>query len=174
MWDGTANEHDRSPAIGVPLGNLRCMCSHSLAGTVIAEPYATLLTDGASKGNPGPASIGVILLDSDGTTLAEISERIGTATNNEAEYAALIRGLEEAKVLGLKRLRWRTDSELLQRQWTGQYKVRSPRLIALHREAKSLASELEEFVAEHVRRERNRSADGLANAAFRENRHDTA
>ena len=134
---------------------------------------ATMYTDGASKGNPGPASIGVLIQDAEGITLAEVSERIGTATNNEAEYIALIRGLEEAKLLGIDRLRWRTDSELAHRQWTGQYKVRSPRLQGLYAKAKLLASEFEAVVPEHVHREGNSNADSLANAAFKKDEHDT-
>ena len=134
---------------------------------------ATLFTDGTSKGNPGPASIGVLIQDAEGITLAEVSERIGIATNNEAEYAALIRGLEEAKLLGFKKIRWLTDSELIQRQWTGQYKVRSPRLQGLYAQAKLLASEFDSVVSEHVYRERNSKADALANEAFRKNDDDT-
>lgn len=134
---------------------------------------ATLCTDGASKGNPGPASIGVLIQDAEGLTLAEISELIGNATNNEAEYTALIRGLEEAKLLGLKRIRWITDSELAHRQWIGQYKVRSPRLQGLYAKAKLLAAEFEAVVPEHVLRESNAKADALANAAFTTDNHDT-
>lgn len=134
---------------------------------------ATLFTDGASKGNPGPASIGVLIQDAEGITLAEVSERIGNATNNEAEYTALIRGLKEAKLLGLKRIRWLTDSELAHRQWTGQYKVRSPRLQELYSQAKLLASDFEAVVSEHVLREKNSKADALANSAFEKDRRGT-
>ncbi|MEP0765089.1 MAG: ribonuclease HI family protein [Fimbriimonadia bacterium] len=127
---------------------------------------ATLFTDGASKGNPGPASIGVLLQNAKGNALAKISERIGIATNNEAEYAALIRGLKEAKRLGLRRIRWHTDSQLLHRQWIGRYRVRSPRLQKLYAQAKLLAAQFDAVLPEHVHRTKNTKADALANAAF--------
>jgi ribonuclease HI len=123
-------------------------------------------TDGACKGNPGPSSVGVVIVGADGTPLAELSEQVGTRTNNEAEYLALIRGVEEAMRLGLSRVRWVTDSELLHRQWTGAYKVKASNLVPLLKRARELAAGLDEFEAVHVRRLGNRRADELANAAF--------
>jgi len=127
---------------------------------------AILFTDGASKGNPGPSSIGVLIKTVEGITLAEISEQVGKRTNNEAEYLALIRGLEEARLLGLTDVKWVTDSELLQCQWTGRYKVKAPNLIPLLARARSLASGFRSFEASHTLRDGNKDADSLANKAF--------
>lgn len=129
---------------------------------------ATLFTDGACKGNPGPSAIGVLIVDDEGVPLAEISERVGRRTNNEAEYLALIRGLEEAALLGIRRLRWVSDSELLVRQWKGTYKVRAGNLAPLLAKARVLAQRFESFSAGHTLREGNRHADRLANLAFQQ------
>ncbi len=126
---------------------------------------AYLFTDGASLGNPGPAGIGVILTDEQGTVLAKCSEPIGVATNNEAEYRALIRGLEEAVRLGVAHLVWYTDSELLTRQWRGEYAVRSPNLRPLLQQARQLARQIERIEVHHHTREFNKAADRLARRA---------
>ena len=126
--------------------------------------------DGASLGNPGAAGIGVVICNERRKTLREISEPIGTATNNVAEYTALIRALEEAASLGkpnLTRLLIHTDSELLQRQCTGQYRVKAPALQPLSQRAMSLLSFFAEARVLHVPREQNRRADELAGAAAR-------
>jgi ribonuclease HI len=128
---------------------------------------AMMYTDGASKGNPGPAAIGVLIVDAEGLTLAEISERVGNKTNNEAEYLALIRGLEEARLLGIKRLKWVTDSQLLERQWTGQYRVKKPELQRLYLKAQDLARHFDSFSPSHTLRDGNEKADSLANRAFK-------
>lgn len=129
---------------------------------------AYLYTDGASIGNPGPAGIGVILIDEQGTTLAEVSEPIGVATNNEAEYHALIHGLQEAIQKGVEHLVWYTDSELLARQWQGVYEVRSPSLRELFQQARELAAKIPYIEVHHKRRELNEAADSLAKrAAYR-------
>jgi len=129
---------------------------------------AYLYTDGASIGNPGPAGIGVLLLDEQGEPLAEISQPIGVATNNEAEYHALLRGLKEAIQLGVEHLIWYTDSELLARQWRGEYAVRRPNLQALFQQARQLASQIPRMEVHHQRREQNRAADRLAKRAARQ------
>lgn len=125
-----------------------------------------LYADGASRGNPGPASIGAVLYDPDGVVVAEVSEAIGKQTNNVAEYEALIAGLQAALELGVTRLRVRLDSLLIVRQVRGEYKVRAPGLQPLCRQVMRLSADFDGFSIEHVRREKNTVADGLANAAL--------
>lgn len=125
----------------------------------------TLFTDGAAKGNPGPAGIGIVLQAGDGSILAEISESIGHATNNEAEYRAVIRGLSQAIKLKVRKLRLVTDSELVARQITGVYKVKTEHLRSLNALVRDLAASLDGFRVEHTMREGNKRADELASAA---------
>jgi len=120
--------------------------------------------DGAARGNPGPAGIGVRIADGAGTTVAEIAEGIGVATNNVAEYTAAIRGLERARDLGASEVHLRSDSRLLIEQLAGRWKIKNQNLIRLHREARALVEAFERVTYEHVRRERNVEADRLANA----------
>jgi ribonuclease HI len=127
-----------------------------------------LYIDGASRGNPGPAGAGAILLDAHGRVLGESSEYLGETTNNEAEYRALLLGLSLARARGIKRLRLRSDSELLARQLQGRYRVRHPRLKVLFEEAKGLIGSFEAFHVESVLREGNKQADLLANQAIEE------
>ena len=122
--------------------------------------------DGASRGNPGPASYAVVVRGPDGTTRFEAGKYIGRATNNVAEYYALISALDYAVAQGIDRLLVRSDSELLVRQMEGRYKVKSPDLRPLHEHARKLARGLAYFAVEHVPRERNREADELANIAL--------
>jgi probable phosphoglycerate mutase len=122
--------------------------------------------DGASRGNPGPASYAVIVRGPDGTTCFEAGKYIGRTTNNVAEYYALISALDYAVAQGIDRLLVRSDSELLVRQMEGRYKVKSPDLRPLHEHARKLARGLAYFAVEHVPRERNRDADELANIAL--------
>ncbi len=122
--------------------------------------------DGASRGNPGPASYAVIVRGPDGATCFEAGKYIGRTTNNVAEYYALISALDYAVAQGIERLLVRSDSELLVRQMEGRYKVKSPDLRPLHEHARKLARGLAYFAVEHVPRERNRDADELANTAL--------
>ena len=122
--------------------------------------------DGAARGNPGPASYGVVVRGPDGAVLASLRKYIGRHTNNVAEYYALIAALDYAAAHNLRRLRVRSDSELLVRQMQGRYKVRSPDLRPLYERARKMAAGLEMFAIEHVRREQNSDADALANAAL--------
>ena len=124
---------------------------------------AVLWTDGASRKNPGPAGIGVVLKSSTGDVLAHIAEYIGEATNNVAEYRALLRGLEQAEALGVRQLEVRADSELLIKQLGGQYRVKNAALKLLWQEAKQRLSRFESVRLTHVRREHNTEADELAN-----------
>lgn len=132
------------------------------------KPFESLVlyVDGASRGNPGPAGIGVVIRDPSGRTVAEISEFIGRGTNNVAEYRALIRGLEEAAAFGARTVTVRSDSELLVRQLTGEYKVKSPDLSPLHLEAHRLLKAFGRVRVERIPRGENAAADALANRAL--------
>jgi ribonuclease HI len=122
--------------------------------------------DGASRGNPGPASYAVVLRDPAGKVILELAKNLGRETNNVAEYYALLAALDYATSHGIRALRIRSDSELLVRQMQGRYKVKSADLKPMHERASKLARQLEYFAIEHVRREMNRDADGLANVAL--------
>jgi ribonuclease HI len=119
--------------------------------------------DGAARGNPGPAGIGVVITDRAGSVLAEIAEGIGVATNNVAEYRAAIAGLSRAAELGASEVLLRSDSRLLIEQLEGRFRVKNPTLQRLHREARSLATGFRNVRYRHVPRERNKEADRLAN-----------
>jgi len=123
-------------------------------------------TDGGARGNPGPAGIGALVTRPDGTHLAEIAEGIGWATNNVAEYRAVIAGLKRARALGARRVRLRADSLLLVQQLRGAWKVKNAGLQPLWGEAMRLARGFDRVVFEHVPRSRNRAADALANRAM--------
>ena len=119
--------------------------------------------DGAARGNPGPAGAGAVVVDDEGTVLAEVAEGLGETTNNVAEYTAAIRGLEEAERLGAKRVVLRSDSQLLVNQLTGRYRVKTAHLVPLHRRIRELVVGFDRVTFEHVPRERNVEADRLAN-----------
>ncbi len=133
-------------------------------GAPVAE--AVLYCDGASRGNPGAASIGFVLVDSSGNELVAHGETIGRQTNNVAEYTALRHGLEAALARGIHRLQVRMDSELVVRQMLGIYRVKNPHLAPLFATVRALASRFATFRIEHVPRRDNARADGLANAAL--------
>ena len=126
---------------------------------------AILAVDGAAKGNPGPAGIGVVISDESGKVLKEIGSHIGRATNNFAEYTALIRGLSEVREMGFSEVAVYTDSELMQRQIAGRYKVKSPGLQPLYQSAVDLIHGFDDASVYHVPREKNKAADNLASAA---------
>ena len=124
-------------------------------------------TDGAARGNPGPAGAGAVLRDaSDGTVLAEIARGLGRATNNVAEWTAVLLALEEAKRLGATHVDLRMDSELVARQITGIYRVKHPDLRPIHAEVMTLLRELDGYTVGHVPRELNKDADRLSNVAI--------
>ena len=125
-----------------------------------------LYIDGASRGNPGPAGLGIVVKDANGRVVAEISEFIGRGTNNVAEYRALIRALEEAATFGARSIVVRSDSELLVRQLKGEYKVKSPDLSPLHLEAHRLFKAFPKATVERIPRGENAAADALANRAL--------
>lgn len=124
---------------------------------------AVLFSDGAARGNPGPAGIGAVLKRGDGDTIAEISDYIGETTNNVAEYRALLAGVDRALSCGVRELEVRADSELLIKQLKGLYQVRNAKLKPLHRRALELLSRFSKVKLVHVRREFNAEADRLAN-----------
>ena len=120
-------------------------------------------TDGAARGNPGPAGAGAHLTTPEGDVVGEIAEGLGETTNNVAEYTAAIRGLERAAELGATDVVLRSDSQLLINQLTGRYRVKSEHLQPLYRRLRELVRGFERVRFEHVPRERNREADRLAN-----------
>jgi ribonuclease HI len=119
--------------------------------------------DGAARGNPGPAGIGVQITDADGEVLAEIAQGLGRTTNNVAEYTAVIEGLKRAAELGGTEVLLRSDSQLLIKQLSGAYRVKAAHLAPLHREVLAQAKRFASIRFEHVPRERNTEADRLAN-----------
>jgi len=136
------------------------------AGQNPAADWITAYCDGGSRGNPGPAGYGVMIEGPNGQKLAELSEFIGKATNNVAEYSALLGALAWALSNEHQRLRVVADSELLVKQIQGRYKVASPDLRPLYEEAKRRIDRLDAFRIEHVLRGKNQKADHLANAAM--------
>ncbi len=135
--------------------------------------HITATIDGAARGNPGPAAYGVVFEaarpaagEGSGKVIARLNGRIGKATNNVAEYRALLAALSYAREQGWRSLRVRTDSELLARQIQGDYKVKSPDLKPLHAKASALITAFDSFAIEAVPRSLTRAADRLANAAL--------
>ena len=122
--------------------------------------------DGASRGNPGEAGFGVYVTTPEGAAVAELYGYLGRASNNVAEYQALIHALRYALKRGAERVKVFSDSELVVRQMAGQYRVKHPDMVPLHRQASTLRSRFREASLEHVRREHNRDADRLANVAL--------
>lgn len=126
-------------------------------------PEATLFADGGSRGNPGPAASGAVLLDANGALLEEVGKYLGIATNNVAEWTALVLGLEAAASRGVRRLAVRLDSELVVRQMLGEYRVKHADLQPLHRRAVTLLRRFEHVDVRHVPRKQNALADKLVN-----------
>src|SRR6202140_3250084 len=148
------------------------------SGRLFAEPESpssriegafTANIDGAARGNPGPASYGVVLRKPDGTLLESLGKYIGRTTNNVAEYYALIAALDYAAAHGISRLRVQSDSQLIVNQMKGLYKVRHPDLRPLHERARKQAAGLDAFAIQYIPREQNREADAAANAALDNN-----
>jgi ribonuclease HI len=130
------------------------------------ENYLVAHIDGGARGNPGPAGYGVFIEDAEGRPVAELSRYLGRQTNNYAEYSGLLAALEYALNHEWKAIKILSDSELLVRQLKGIYKVKHPGLRQLYDRAESMIRQLRWFQVEHVRRERNRDADRLANQAM--------
>jgi ribonuclease HI len=126
----------------------------------------TVNVDGGARGNPGPAAIGVVVRGGGGEVLEELGERIGEATNNVAEYRALLRGIELAVRHGASELELVGDSELVVRQVEGRYKVKNAGMKELHEEVKRALRSFDSWSIRHVRRAENADADRLVNAAL--------
>jgi ribonuclease HI len=154
----------KRPSKPTPPGSARLFADAHLAGPPAGVHIANI--DGASRGNPGPASYAVVLRDPSGKIVLELAKNIGRETNNVAEYYALLAALDYAATHDIHALRIRSDSELLVRQMQGRYKVKSPDLKPLHERAAKLTRQFQYFIIEHVRRELNTDADALANVAL--------
>jgi ribonuclease HI len=125
-----------------------------------------LHVDGGARGNPGPAAIGVVVSGADGEVLDEIAEPIGVATNNVAEYRAVLRGVQRASELGARELELVGDSELIARQLMGVYKVKHPAMRELHTQALAALREFDRWSIRTVPRDQNAGADALVNQAL--------
>lgn len=131
-------------------------------------PRLRLFTDGAARGNPGPAGAGAVLMDAEGRVVARLGKFLGIQTNNYAEYMGLLLGLKHARDLGVKELEVLADSELLIRQLQGRYQVKSPTLRPLYEEATGLLKAFPRVKLTHVPREKNKAADEMSNRAIDE------
>jgi len=137
-------------------------------GPNLSTPFGYLVAhiDGGARGNPGPAGYGAVIEDEVGRPVVELSDYLGKQTNNYAEYSALLAALSYATRHGFKALKVYSDSELMVKQITGQYKVTNPSLKELYAKSIKLIEDLEAFEINHVPREQNREADWLANRAM--------
>ncbi len=126
-----------------------------------------IFTDGTAEPNPGPAAIGATIKDEQGKLITSISQPIGQATNNQAEYRAIIAALENAISLGASQVDIRSDSELVVRQINGRYRVKNVALKPLYQRVKQLQSQLKGFTITHIPRQQNIEADSLANMALK-------
>jgi ribonuclease HI len=127
-----------------------------------------LYTDGAARGNPGPAGAGAVILNPDGHVVAKVGKFLGESTNNVAEYMGLILGLKRAKAMGIRELEVFADSELLVKQLSGEYAVKAEHLSPLHAEAKGLLGAFDWIQVRHIPREENAQADAMSNRAIDE------
>ena len=125
-----------------------------------------IFVDGGSRGNPGPSGIGIVILDASGKKIKEISKYIGEATNNIAEYSALLYGLEEALTLRADEIKINMDSELVVRQINGEYRVKDAGIKELFTTALRALGEFKSFEVRHIDRSKNKEADKLANKAI--------
>jgi len=131
------------------------------------DRVARVFIDGASKGNPGPSGIGILVLDAHGKEIKKISEKISDTTNNVAEYRALLRGIAECLKSGFSSVLFFTDSQLLARQINGLYRIKDDKLKPLHVKVKSELSNFKSWEVTHIPREQNVVADKLANESFK-------
>lgn len=132
----------------------------------MAHRSVIIYSDGAARGNPGPAGAGAYIISEDGEVVAEVRRYLGEMTNNQAEYRALKCGLEKARELGAKSVVIRADSELMVKQLNGEYRVKNSGIKPIFREVSALLSYFESWEAAHVPREQNKEADRLANEAI--------
>lgn len=125
-----------------------------------------IYTDGASRGNPGPSALGIVIMDTTGQVVAEISEPLGRQTNNYAEYQAVLRALQLAREQGVKEVVLRSDSQLMVKQMIGEYQIKAPGLRPLYNSCQAEVKYFTNVNFEHVPREQNKLADSLANQAL--------
>lgn len=130
--------------------------------------HVHIYTDGGSRGNPGPAAAGAVVKSSGGETLAEVMKYLGETTNNQAEYTAIIIGLEKARELGATQVDLFLDSELATKQLNGEYRVKDPGIAKRFVEVKNLLHAFTRVTFTHVRREKNKEADALVNKCLDE------
>lgn len=142
--------------------------AEAVAKAAERPPRVRLFSDGAARGNPGPAGAGAVILNPAGHVMAKIGKFLGESTNNVAEYTGLILGLKRAKAMGIKELDVFSDSELLVKQLTGDYAVKADHLKPLHDEAKQLLAAFVEVEVSHIPREENQAADEMSNRAIDE------
>lgn len=126
----------------------------------------TIYVDGGSRGNPGPAGVGVVILDSSGKKIKEFGKYIGETTNNIAEYNALLYGLEEALILRADDVKINLDSELVAKQLSGDYRVKDANIRPLFERALNMLKGFKSFEVRHIEREKNKEADKLVNKAI--------
>lgn len=131
-----------------------------------AVRHCAIYCDGGARGNPGPAAAGAVIIADDGTVAAEISEYLGVATNNVAEYRALVLALKRALDFGFQEADVCLDSELVVKQLSGEYRVKDVKIVPLHQRAMRLLAQFAAYSVSHVRRGKNRLADKLVNAAL--------
>ncbi len=132
----------------------------------LSTSKVTIFTDGAARGNPGPAAIGAVIRDETGNVLGTVSRCLGTTTNNQAEYRAIVAALETAINLGAKQVQLYSDSKLVVEQICGRYKIKNTALRPLYQEIVKLVGPLESFKITYIPREKNTAADALANKAL--------
>ena len=132
----------------------------------MSDDKLTIYTDGAARGNPGPAAVGVVLKDTVGNIIATISRRLAPTTNNQAEYLAIIGGLEKAVSLDCRHVSVKSDSELVVKQINGQFKIKNTALRPLYQQVVQLTGKLESFSISYIPRAQNKAADALANKAL--------
>jgi ribonuclease HI len=135
------------------------------------DRIAKVFIDGASKGNPGPAGIGVLILDENENEIKKISEKIEETTNNVAEYSAFLRAIEECQKLRISSVKFYTDSQLLAHQINGIYKIKDQRLKSLYVKTKGKLLGFKNWEISHIPREKNAVADKLANEPFKKNKN---
>ena len=142
--------------------------AEAAAAAIARPPRTRLFSDGAARGNPGPAGAGAVIVSPDGHVVAKVGKFLGESTNNAAEYMGLILGLKRARAMGIKQLEVLSDSELLVRQLKGEYQVKADHLKPLHSEAEALLRGFPEVEIRHIPREENAQADAMSNRAIDE------
>lgn len=164
-WEA-AGFSSRAEAIGAIESLSKSLGEAPPAGKPGGVERAILHTDGASRGNPGPSAVAAVIYFPTGEELASVAKKIGRATNNVAEYRAVVEGMKLAREIGVRELTVRMDSELVVKQLNGAYRIRSKDLEPLAREVAAEARHFAKCSFEHVKREENREADRLANEAL--------